>query len=121
MPRAAVHEASAAVLVDDAAGNGGGAAPVEVHHGHHVDDESRLRQLGYKQELVGCWLLLLLLLFSLVPRFGERVVVVAARLPSHALGPPFPSCCLQRRELNLMRNFAVSFGLLSMLTGLGGL
>lgn len=37
-----------------------------------------------------------------------------------------PCCCtaplsaVQRRELNLMRNFAVSFGLLSMLTGLGG-
>ncbi|KAL4426983.1 hypothetical protein ABPG77_009544 [Micractinium sp. CCAP 211/92] len=42
----------------------------------HADDEARLRQLGYKQEL--------------------------------------------RRELNLLRNFAVSFGLLSMLTGLGG-
>lgn len=42
----------------------------------HADDEARLRQLGYKQEL--------------------------------------------KRELNLMRNFAVSFGLLSMLTGLGG-
>ncbi len=25
-----------------------------------------------------------------------------------------------RRELNLLKNFAVSFGLLSMLTGLGG-
>lgn len=46
-----------------------------AQHGH-ADDETRLRQLGYKQEL--------------------------------------------RRELNLLRNFAVSFGLLSMLTGLGG-
>ncbi|GAB4816144.1 hypothetical protein N2152v2_003190 [Parachlorella kessleri] len=43
---------------------------------HSMDDEARLRQLGYKQEL--------------------------------------------RRELNLLKNFAVSFGLLSMLTGLGG-
>ena len=31
-----------------------------------------------------------------------------------------PLSAVQRRELNLMRNFAVSFGLLSMLTGLGG-
>ncbi|KAL6776977.1 AOC1 [Auxenochlorella protothecoides x Auxenochlorella symbiontica] len=41
-----------------------------------LDDEARLRQLGYKQELT--------------------------------------------RELSLLKNFAVSFGLLSMLTGLGG-
>ncbi|KAI7843794.1 hypothetical protein COHA_002692 [Chlorella ohadii] len=62
MPRAAVRQQTAKLEGDG-------------HHAH-ADDETRLRQLGYKQEL--------------------------------------------RRELNLLRNFAVSFGLLSMLTGLGG-
>ncbi|EFN58455.1 hypothetical protein CHLNCDRAFT_140447 [Chlorella variabilis] len=65
MPRAAVREETVKLEADVA-------APTEAH----LDDEARLRQLGYKQEL--------------------------------------------RRELNLLRNFAVSFGLLSMLTGLGG-
>ena len=60
MPRAAVRSQTAKVLQDE-------------HEHAHADDETRLRQLGYKQEL--------------------------------------------RRELNLLRNFAVSFGLLSMLTG----
>jgi ferredoxin len=44
--------------------------------------------------------------------------MLAAALPP--LPPSLPLCAAQRRELNLMRNFAVSFGLLSMLTGLGG-
>lgn len=44
--------------------------------GSVINDETRLRQLGYKQEF--------------------------------------------KRDLNLLKNFAVSFGLLSMLTGLGG-
>ena len=74
MPRAAVHANTIKVAPDslkaaDLGLDGGG----DTQH----DDEARLRQLGYKQEL--------------------------------------------RRELNLLRNFAVSFGLLSMLTGLGEL
>ncbi|PSC72663.1 amino-acid permease BAT1-like protein isoform X1 [Micractinium conductrix] len=65
MPRGAVREATISLTKAQEATAAG-----------HAEDEARLRQLGYKQEL--------------------------------------------RRELNLLRNFAVSFGLLSMLTGLGG-
>lgn len=55
-----------------------------------------------------------------VARVLTSAPFVAGACATHALTRRPRLCPVQRRELNLLRNFAVSFGLLSMLTGLGG-
>ena len=93
---------------DDMKGKGGAAAANGEHH--HANDETRLRQLGYKQELRRE---LNLLKVSLGGRrgsvdIGYSELQLRAQIARRAHPAPPP------------QNFAVSFGLLSMLTGLGG-
>ena len=60
---------------------------------------------------------------SVLPAEQIMLVILALRMHSCAALPMRRQLGYKqelRRELNLLRNFAVSFGLLSMLTGLGG-
>ncbi len=113
MPRAAVRQQTAKLEGDG-------------HHAH-ADDETRLRQLGYKQVLLlqcAC-LLARPCCLGMVPNCAAATCYLpATRRSCVAANPHLRStvplhCHPQelRRELNLLRNFAVSFGLLSMLTG----
>lgn len=69
MPRAAIRANTIKVKP--------GVAASESTMTHHADDETRLRQLGYKQELVRCCCGCFLALIGLLPSWGAGILTAS--------------------------------------------